>query len=63
MVKRLANENVTVLELAATVHWLVTYERIKDWEGEIRRRKGTKNDNGRLVRAVELLCNLGLAPA
>lgn len=60
--QRLAVENVTVLELAATAHWLVTYEHIKDWEIEIRRRKGTKNDGGRLEKAKELLRQLHLRP-
>lgn len=59
---QLAHENVTVLELAATAHWLVTYEHIPDWETEIRRRKGTKNDGGRLEKAKNLLCQLRLAP-
>lgn len=59
---RLASENVTVLELAATAHWLVTYEHITDWETEIRRRKGTKNDGGRLEKAKELLRKLQLEP-
>lgn len=59
---QLASENVTVLELAATAHWLVTYEHIGDWETEIRRRKGTKNDSGRLEKAKELLRRLHLQP-
>lgn len=61
--RRLASENVTVLELAATAHWLVTYEHIQDWETEIRRRKGTKNDGGRLDKAKDLLRQLRLEPA
>lgn len=60
--RQLANENVTVLELAATAHWLVTYEHINDWETEIRRRKGTKNDSGRLEKAKDLLRQLRLKP-
>ncbi|MHC2351671.1 uncharacterized protein YwgA [Sinorhizobium meliloti] len=60
--RRLASENVTVLELAATAHWLVTYEHIQDWQTEIRRRKGTKNDGGRLEKAKELLRELHLEP-
>jgi uncharacterized protein YwgA len=59
---RLAEQNVTVLELAATAHWLVTYEHIQDWETEIRRRKGTKNDGGRLEKAKDLLRQLKLEP-
>jgi uncharacterized protein YwgA len=60
--RRLSNENVTVLELAATAHWLVTYERVSDWESEIRRRKGAKNDGGRLEKAKSLLQELKLSP-
>lgn len=62
LTKRLAAENVTVLELAATAHWLATYEHIQDWETEIRRRKGSKNDGGRLENAKELLRQLSLLP-
>ncbi len=60
--RKLAGENVTVLELAATAHWLVKYEHIQDWETEIRRRKGTKNDGGRLEKAKDLLRQLNLEP-
>lgn len=60
--RQLSGENVTVLELAATAHWLVTYENIHDWETEIRRRKGTKNDGGRLDKAKELLGRMKLNP-
>lgn len=59
---KLAGENVTVLELAATVHWLATYEHVRDWKTEIHRRKGTKNDGGRLEKAEELLHQLQLHP-
>jgi uncharacterized protein YwgA len=62
LARQLASENVTVLELAATAHWLVTYEHIPDWETEIRRRKGTKNDGGRLEKAKDLLRRLHLQP-
>lgn len=58
----LADVNVTVLELAATVHWLCHYERRGDWRGEITRRKGLKVQNGRLEKAVALLEQLDLAP-
>jgi len=63
LAQQLAGENVTVLELAATAHWLVTYEHIADWETEIKRRKGTKNDGGRLEKAKNLLRQLRLEPA
>ncbi|WP_311272552.1 MULTISPECIES: hypothetical protein [unclassified Rhizobium] len=63
LTNNLANENVTVLELAATAHWLFTYENISDWETEIRRRKGSKNDSGRLEKAKQLLLKISLHPA
>ncbi|PWJ74475.1 uncharacterized protein YwgA [Pseudaminobacter salicylatoxidans] len=61
--KKLASQNVTVLELAATAHWLAEVERVDDWEAEIRRRKGSKTDNGRLEEATKLLADVGLPPA
>lgn len=61
--KRLAAENVTVLELAATAHWLAEFEKVDDWKAEIRRRKGSKTDNGRLEEATKLLAEVGLPPA
>lgn len=61
--KRLATENVTVLELAATAHWLAEFEKVDDWKAEIRRRKGSKTDNGRLEEATKLLAEVGLPPA
>ncbi len=61
-VKQLASENVTVLELAATAHWLSEVEKVDDWRAEIHRRKGSKNDNGRLQEATELLAKVGLPP-
>lgn len=60
---QLASVNVTVLELAATAHWLVEGERVEDWRAELVRRKGTKTAGGRLEQAVGLLCELGLPPA
>ncbi len=61
--RELASENVTVLELAATAHWLLEEERVADWKAEIVRRKGPKTKNGRLSEAVQLLSRLGLEPA
>ena len=61
--RELAEENVTVLELAATAHWVLKEERIADWKSEIVRRKGPKTRNGRLEEAVKLLSRLGLEPA
>ena len=60
LVKNLASENVTVLELAATAHWLKENEKVADWESEIVRRKGSKTANGRLGEAKSLLQKIGL---
>ena len=57
-----AGTNVTVLELAATVDWLIQEENVRDWRAEITKRKGKKVLGGRLERAVALLGTLGLAP-
>jgi uncharacterized protein YwgA len=54
------SQSSTVLELAATIHWLRHYERIQDWKDELRRRKGVKADGGRMERAEHLLHALGL---
>jgi hypothetical protein len=57
-----ANTNVTVLELAATIDWLARAEEYADWRSDLIKRKGTKARQGRLERAVELLQNIGLPP-
>lgn len=59
-VKQLSKVNVTVLELAATAHWLANIEKASDWKAEIKRRKGSKTDGGRLEEATELLNKFGL---
>jgi hypothetical protein len=53
---------VTVLELAATAHWLEREEKVGNWQEEIVRRKGTKTQSGRLDQALSLLKELGLPP-
>jgi len=55
-----SQSSTTVLELAATIHWLRHYEMTSDWEDELRRRKGVKADGGRIERAERLLHALGL---
>lgn len=62
-VKELASVNVTVLELAATAHWLAKEEKVADWNREIRARKGAKTAGNRLEEAVKLLKTIGLEPA
>ena len=53
----------TVLELAATIHWLSEKERVTDWRAELIRRKGPKTERGRMDQAFRLLGQLGLPPA
>lgn len=60
--RRFAKTNVTVLELAATIDWLWREEKVVDWRDEVKRRKTTKTEHGRLDRAVELLRELNLSP-
>jgi uncharacterized protein YwgA len=62
LVKKLAETNVTVLELAATVDWLWRTEEISDWRPEVERRKRSKVGGGRLERAIDLLTALDLPP-
>lgn len=59
---KLLPASVTVLELAATAHWLWQHEKVSDWKAEIRRRKGVKTADGRLEKAIALLGELGLPP-
>lgn len=54
--------SATVLELAATIHWLTVVEGLSDWMTELVRRKGAKTGNGRDQQALELLRTLGLPP-
>ncbi len=63
LVKRFNDEQIVILELAATAHWLFKYEQIEDWKTEIQRRKGSKTEEGRLEKALELLKDLNLPPA
>ncbi|MDA9398401.1 hypothetical protein [Bradyrhizobium sp. CCBAU 45389] len=54
--------SATVLELAATIHWLAYVEARRDWKEELVRRKGAKTQDGRDKQALELLKNLELSP-
>jgi len=53
-------QSATVLELAATIHWLRSVERVDDWQAELVSRKGSKTESGRQEQAVELLKSLEL---
>jgi uncharacterized protein YwgA len=63
LVQKLANETSTVLELAATIHWLAAREGVKDWRSELERLKPGKTASGRRERAIAVLKELDLAPA
>lgn len=60
VLERLKHETATVLELAATIHWLRYVEKIGDWATELRERKGSKTEAGRQEKAVQLLTEIGL---
>jgi hypothetical protein len=55
--------SATVLELAATIHWLAEVEGRADWREELVRRKGVKAQQGRDEKALDVLRSLGLPPA
>lgn len=61
LIDRLSSINSTVLELAATAHWLMVIEKVADWRTELKRRKGTKTEGGRIDQATGLLAELGFA--
>jgi uncharacterized protein len=58
-----SHRSATVLELAATIHWLTSVEGVPDWISELRRRKGVKTEAGRAEKALALLKELNLEPA
>jgi len=60
LIASLKGEDATVLELAATIHWLKHKERIGKWDEELRRRKGAKVQSGRAAKAKKLLVDLQL---
>jgi uncharacterized protein len=62
LITKFAATTVTILELAATIHWIWKYESIPDWRSETIRRKGVKTEGGRIDRAITLLSDLGLSP-
>jgi uncharacterized protein YwgA len=55
--------SATVLELAATINWLVSVEDEEDWRTEVKNRKGAKTAGGRIDEALKLLRELDLPPA
>lgn len=62
-IEEMNRQSMTVLELAATIHWLAFKEKVQNWREELIRRKGVKTEGGRTERAIELLEKLKLSPA
>jgi uncharacterized protein len=62
IVERLGRESDLVLEVAATMHFLSQRPDIDDAELEVKRRKPLKATHERVVAAIALLKELGLAP-
>jgi uncharacterized protein len=62
-IEEMNGQSMTVLELAATIHWLAFREKVRNWREELIRRKGVKTENGRTERALDLLKKLQLSPA
>jgi uncharacterized protein YwgA len=63
LLRLLDSQSSTVLELAATIHWLAFVENVPNWREEIEVRKAGKTGGGRLEKALTLLGELGLAPS
>jgi len=62
LIGEMKSKSSTVLELAATIHWIANRERVHDWRAELLRRKGVKTERGRTEEAIDLLKQLGLSP-
>jgi len=60
--ERFSDTNVTVLELAATMHWLWKHENCTDWKNEVQRRKTRKATPDRIEKAKALLAEIVLLP-
>jgi uncharacterized protein YwgA len=60
-IRVMSGYSATVLELAATIHWLVCVEEQEDWEEELHDRKGIKAAGGRTKEALKLLGELGIS--
>ena len=61
-IRTMNNYSATVLELAATINWLVCVEEEEDWKTELQHRKGAKASGGRTEEALKLLGELQLPP-
>lgn len=54
-------QSSVVLELAATIHWIQTKEKVADWKGELRLRKPSKASDANVSAAEVLLRELNLS--
>lgn len=60
VVAKLKMQPAVILELAATIHWLIHKEQAKDWESELKIRKKLKSTPENIGRAKTVLRDLGL---
>jgi uncharacterized protein YwgA len=60
-IQKMNQHTATVLELAATIHWLAKTEKIPDWKQELVVRKERKTEGGRMETAEQLLSELGIS--
>jgi len=58
-VRTMKTESSMVLEIAATIHWLQNKEKVGDWKMELKNRKGSKAEESRIDKALNLLSKLG----
>ncbi len=58
-VRTMKAESSMVLEIAATIHWLQLKEKVADWKTELKNRKGSKAEDSRIEKALNLLGQLG----
>lgn len=60
MIRQMKAHTSTVIELAATIHWLKEKERVANWREELKIRKGDKVTDERVEKALNLLSDLSL---
>jgi uncharacterized protein YwgA len=60
LIALMKSKTSTVIELAATIHWLIQHEKVSDWKTEIVKRKAQKTEGGRLGEALTLLSELDI---
>ncbi|MCB9960119.1 MAG: hypothetical protein H6843_16095 [Rhodospirillaceae bacterium] len=61
LISRLKNKPSVILELAATIHWLKTKEKVADWRKELKIRKTLKATDPNIERAESILREIQLA--